>query len=157
MPIGAVVGRAKVMDAAGDDGIECGSYGGNAVSCASALATLDLFKSGSLVKRARKIGKTLETRLSAWKEKYAFIGDVRGMGTMQAMEFVKNRKSKEPDPEKVQRLLDYCCERGLIVPSAGTYDNVVRLLTPLVIEPDQLEEGLEIMESGLQALGKASS
>ncbi|UCF80158.1 MAG: aspartate aminotransferase family protein [Acidobacteriota bacterium] len=152
MPIGAVVGRAKVMDAAGEDGIECGSYGGNAVSSAAALATLDLFKSGSLVKNARKIGKTLEPRFAAWKEKYKFIGDVRGMGSMQAMEFVKDRRSKEPDPEKVNKLLDYCYERGLIVISAGTYNNVVRLLTPLVTEPDQLEEGLEIMESGLQAI-----
>jgi 4-aminobutyrate aminotransferase/(S)-3-amino-2-methylpropionate transaminase len=151
MPISAVTGRAEIMDAPGDGGIG-GTFGGNPVSCAAALAVFQMFEKGDVLARARKLGESLSRRLGEWKEKYPAIGEVRGLGPMQAMEFVKDRKSKTPHPDLAKALVKHCYERGLVIMTAGSYGNNVRLLMPLVIEADQLEEGLGVLESGLKAL-----
>ena len=150
MPISAVTGRAEIMDAPVEGGIG-GTFGGNPVACAAALAVFDAFERGDILKRSKALADTLTHRLQAWAEKYPAIGEARGLGPMRAIELVKDRKTKEPNPELAKRLVKYCYEKGVVIMTAGTYGNVVRLLVPLVIEPAQLEEGLGVLESGLQA------
>ena len=150
MPISAVVGRAEIMDAPMVGGIG-GTFGGNPVSCAAALAVVELFEQGDLLGKARALAAKLPGRLAAW-QRFGKVGDIRGLGAMQALELVKDRKTKEPDPETTRALIQYCYERGLILMSAGTYGNVIRLLMPLVMTDGQLDEGLAVLESGLEKL-----
>lgn len=160
MPISAVTGRAEIMDAPVEGGIG-GTYGGNPVACAAALAVFEMFENGDLLLRARRLGETLAERTRQWAEKFSRIGDARGIGPMQAIEFVKpsaglrpdDRTSKEPDADSAKALIRFCCERGVVVMTSGSYGNVVRFLMPLVIEPAQLEEGLAVVEAGLKELG----
>jgi 4-aminobutyrate aminotransferase/(S)-3-amino-2-methylpropionate transaminase len=154
MPIGAVTGRADIMDAPEGGGIG-GTYGGNPVACASALAVLAMIEADSraILARSRALGERLRGRLEAWKARYAAIGDVRGMGPMLGIEIVKDRATKEPDKEATQKVALHCYERGVVVLTAGTYGNVIRLAMPLVIEDSVLDEGLAVMESGFAALG----
>ncbi len=151
MPIAAVVGRAEIMDAPTDGGIG-GTYGGNPVACAAALAVMDLFEKGDLLSRAVNLGKSLEKRLSGWADKFQKIGDTRGLGPMRALEFVKDRSTKEPDKDAAGRLARYCVENGVILLTAGSFGNVVRLLIPVSISPAELQEGLDVMERGLVEL-----
>ena len=151
LPIAAVLGRAKIMDAPMEGGIG-GTYGGNPVACAAAIAVLDMFKDGSLLAHARGLGKIMERRLSGWKRRFKSIGDVRGMGPMRALELVRDRAAKEPHREAAAKLVRYCYEHGVIVLSAGTYGNVIRLLAPLSISAAELNEGLDVMEAGLESL-----
>ncbi|MCX5794263.1 MAG: 4-aminobutyrate--2-oxoglutarate transaminase [Elusimicrobia bacterium] len=148
MPISAVVGRAELMDAPGVGAIG-GTFGGNPVSCAAALAVLELFEKGDLPGRARALAEDLPKRLAAFR-RFPGVGDVRGLGALQALELVKDRRTKEPDQEAVAAVIRHSYERGLILMSAGTYGNVIRLLMPLVITDGQLEEGLAVLESGLE-------
>jgi len=152
MPISAVTGRAEIMDAPGEGGIG-GTFGGNPVSCAAALAVFEMFENGFL-KVAHELGQTLQSTLQTWKNKYSCIGDVRGLGPMMALEFVKNRERKEAYPEGAKALVKYCYERGLIIMTAGSFGNVVRFLMPLSIEPAELQEGLSILESGIREMNK---
>lgn len=158
MPIGAVTGRAEIMDAPGDGGIG-GTYGGNPVACAAALAVLDMLEENdrARIKRARALGEKLRQRLDGWKEKYSSIGDIRGMGPMLGIELVKDRTTKEPDKEAAQRLARHCYENGLVILTAGTYGNVIRLAMPLIIDDSILEEGLAVMEQGFNKMLGAQS
>ncbi len=149
MPISAVTGRADIMDAACEGGIG-GTFGGSPVSCAAALAVCDLFENGDLLKGARRLGFRIQETLLAWEKKYAAIGNVRGLGTMMGFELVKDRTTKEPWADGAKHLTKFCYERGLIIMTAGTYGNVVRLLMPLTISDDELNEGFEILEAGLE-------
>jgi 4-aminobutyrate aminotransferase/(S)-3-amino-2-methylpropionate transaminase len=153
LPISAVTGKAEIMDAPGDGAIG-GTYGGNPVACAAALAVFDAFEAdgGALLQRARALGEALLPRIEAWRDRYRGIGDVRGRGPMLGIEFVKDRVTKEPDKHAAAALARYCHEHGLVVLTAGTYGNVIRLLMPLVIDDDQLAEGLAVMEAGLEDL-----
>lgn len=151
MPISAVTGRAEMMDAVIDGGLG-GTYGGNPLSCAAALAVFSLFEKGDVLNQARQLGEVLRARLEAWQNQYPVIGDVRGLGPMLAIEFVKNRETKEPHADLVKQLIAYCYERGLIILSAGTYGNVIRFLMPLSIEHEILFEGLSLLESGIREL-----
>ena len=151
LPISAVTGRAEMMDAPLEGGIG-GTFGGNPVAVAAALAVLDVFEYGTLLDHANEIGETLEKTLSAWKEKYPVIGDVRGLGPMMAIELVKDPTTKEANPEGAKRLAKYSYEHGVVVLTAGTYSNCVRLLPPLVITSEQLTEALDILEAGLKEL-----
>jgi 4-aminobutyrate aminotransferase/(S)-3-amino-2-methylpropionate transaminase len=153
MPLAAVCGRAAIMDAPMEGGIG-GTYGGNPLACAAALAVIERFADGTLLKHAVALGRRIETRFQEWQEKYSLIGDVRGLGPMRALELVKDRSSKEPHREATAALIKYCYEKGLIVLSAGTFGNVLRLLPPLVIEAAELDEGLSVIEAGLQTLSK---
>lgn len=148
MPLGAVVGKAEIMDAPGVGGIG-GTFGGNPVACRAALAVLDLFERDNLVDRARQIGSRVSDRFKSMQQRYDLIGDVRGLGAMVAMELVKDRTSKEPAPEATAEIIHRCHDAGLIVIKAGLYDNVIRVLVPLAVTDKQLQEGLDILEREL--------
>ena len=151
LPISAIIARSEIMDAvpAGTIG---GTYCGNAVSCASALKAIEIMEKEDLAGRAMEIGKKVTARYEAMKEKYGVIGDVRGLGAMIGVEFVKDQVSKEPNPALVKALVQECAANGLIVESAGIYGNVIRFLAPLVITDEQLEAGLDIMENAIAKL-----
>ncbi|MFJ2650664.1 4-aminobutyrate--2-oxoglutarate transaminase [Streptomyces sp. NPDC087420] len=151
LPLAAVTGRAEIMDAAHASGLG-GTYGGNPVACAAALGAIETMKELDLVSKARRIEEIMKSRLSAMSEKYDVIGDVRGRGAMIAIELVKDRGTKEPDPETTGALAKACHAEGLLVLTCGTYGNVLRFLPPLVIGEDLLNEGLDIIESALAAL-----
>jgi 4-aminobutyrate aminotransferase/(S)-3-amino-2-methylpropionate transaminase len=151
MPLSAVTGRAEIMDAPMEGGIG-GTYCGNPVACAAALAVFETFEKTDLLARAKKLGEQIQSKLSEWKKNYPIVGDVRGLGPMQAIELVKDRATKEPDAETAKKLVRYCYERGLVIMTAGTNGNVVRLLMPLVIEPATLQEGLAVLQAGIQEL-----
>ena len=148
LPLSAVTGRAEIMDASQVGGLG-GTYVGNPVACAAALAVLDLFEKGDLLQRAAALGVKLEARFAAMAQRIPAIGDARGLGAMRALELVKDRKSKEPDKERTTATVKRACERGLLLLSAGTHGNVLRILVPLVVGDDELDEGLEVLEHAL--------
>lgn len=145
LPIGAVIGRAEIMDAA-RPGTIGGTYGGNPVSCAAALATIKLMEDLQLGKRAMVIGSRVIARFQALQEKYPdWIGDVRGLGAMVAIEFVQDRNPHAPAAELTAEILKRCAARHLLILGAGVYGNVLRFLAPIVITDQQLECGLAIL------------
>ncbi len=150
MPLSAVTGRAEIMDSVHVGGLG-GTYGGNPVACAAALATIDEMERMSLPARAKKIGEKLWGRALRWQKKHPLIGDVRGLGAMVALEFVKDRESKEPAKEFTVELVQRCVETGVILIYAGTHSNVLRYLVPLIITDEQLYEGLDVIEKQLFA------
>ncbi|MFG2003495.1 4-aminobutyrate--2-oxoglutarate transaminase [Spirillospora sp. NPDC048911] len=145
LPLGAVTGRADLMDKVHGGGLG-GTYGGNPLACEAALAVLEDIEAGGLVERAKWIGEVMLPRLRALAEKHDVIGDVRGRGAMIAIELVKGGGSKEPNPELTAEIVRRCHAAGLLVLTAGTYGNVVRFLPPLVIPEHLLVEGLGILE-----------
>jgi 4-aminobutyrate aminotransferase/(S)-3-amino-2-methylpropionate transaminase len=153
MPLSAVVGRKEIMDAVHPSGIG-GTYGGNPVACAAALAVMDVFEEEKLINKAEALGKRLKSQLDGFYNEYEIVGDVRGLGPMTAMELVKDRESKTPAPDEAKALVKYCYDRGLILLSCGAYGNVIRLLMPLVITEDQLDKGLEILNDGLAVIAQ---
>lgn len=148
MPLSAVVTRGEIMDEvpAGTIG---GTYCGNAVSCAAALKTIEIMEREHLADRAMEIGAKVTARYEAMKEKYEVIGDVRGLGAMIGLEFVKDKASKEPNAALVKTVVQECAQNGLLVESAGIYGNVIRFLCPLVVTDAQLEAGLDILEAAI--------
>jgi 4-aminobutyrate aminotransferase / (S)-3-amino-2-methylpropionate transaminase / 5-aminovalerate transaminase len=150
LPLSSITGRAEVMDAPGVGGLG-GTFGGNPVSLAAALAVLDEMEKGSLFSRAESIGARVRTRSARWKDRFETIGDVRGIGAMWAIELVKDRATRAPAKEETAALTRACYERGLVTITAGTFGNVVRTLMPLVIGDDELEEGLDVIEAALAA------
>lgn len=151
MPLGAVIGKAEVMDGA-QPGTIGGTYLGNPVCCAAGIATIDFLQSNNINARAEKVGNTIRTRLEALQKIVPAIGDVRGLGAMIAFELVKNGDSRQADYELCKALTDACLKRGLLLLSAGTHKNVIRILSPLVIEDKKLDEGLRIIEEELLKL-----
>ncbi len=148
MPIAAVTGRADVMDSVHVGGLG-GTYGGNPVACAAALATIAELERMNLAVRAQVIGEKLRGRALERQKKHPRIGDVRGLGAMVAIEFVKDRKTREPAREFTVNLVKRCVENGVILIYAGTHSNVLRYLVPLVITDEQLDEGLDVIEKQL--------
>jgi 4-aminobutyrate aminotransferase/(S)-3-amino-2-methylpropionate transaminase len=148
LPLAAVVGRAELMDAPGEGGLG-GTYVGNPLACAAAHAVLDLFESGELLRRSEEIGVRIEARVREWAERFALVGNVRRRGAMVGVELVRNRQTKEPAKQETDDLIRMACERGVLLIAAGTFGNVVRFLTPLVISNDELDEGLEVMTACL--------
>jgi len=149
-PLSGVVGRAAMMDAPTPGGLG-GTYGGNAVACAAALAVLDAFAEDKLLENAKKLGTGLRAGLDALQDKHDAIGNVRGLGFMQAIEFVADRASKRPDPDRAQRVVDAARERGLLVIKCGVQRNVVRFLAPIVLPEADLERALDILADALGA------
>ncbi|MCF8243612.1 MAG: aspartate aminotransferase family protein [Saprospiraceae bacterium] len=149
MPIAAVIGRAKVMDAAGPSTIG-GTYIGNPVCSAAALATIKFMEENDLNARGVEVGNIVRERFELMKSRYPSIGDVRGLGAMMAMEFVKNGDPLQPDGDLCIRIMEGCLKNGLIIINAGTYKNILRLLSPLVITNEQLHKGLDILETEIQ-------
>ena len=148
LPIGAVMGRAEIMDKAGPSTIG-GTYIGSPVSCAAALATLKYMEEIDINAKGRHVGEVIHTRFEGWKKKHAQIGDVRGLGAMLAIEFVKNGDPLRPDADTCTALMNACAKRDLILITAGTHKNVIRVLCPLVIDDATLNKGLDIMEEEL--------
>ena len=151
LPLSAVTGKSEVMDAPQVGGLG-GTFGGNPVACRAGLAVLDIIEEKNLISRAQEIGEKIFQRFKQMQEKYPVIGDVRGLGAMVAMELVKDRETKEPAEEETKLVIKKCYENGLILLKAGTYNNIVRTLVPLVITDDQLEEGLSILEKAIQEI-----
>lgn len=148
MPIGAVIGKKEVMDAAAPGTIG-GTFLGNPVCCAAAIATLNYMEEINLNDKAKHISKIVEKRFINLKRSCAGIGDVRGLGAMQAIEFVIDRDPMQPDSEVCSKLTKACLDRGLILLSAGTYKNIIRILSPLTISDELLNKGLDIIEEEL--------
>ncbi len=151
MPISGVVGKAELMDAP-PPGMLGGTYSGNPVACAAALAVLDLYEQEDLAARSQEIGNRIIERFSRLQEQYTCIGDVRGLGGMVAMELVKDRTSQEPDGKITNEILAEAQAHGLVVIKAGMYDNVIRVLVPLCVTDEQLEEGLNILEAAVHTV-----
>ncbi len=151
LPLAAVTGRAEIMDAP-EVGALGGTFGGNPLACEAALAVLETFEKEDLLARARHLGELFEERARAWQRQWPLIGDIRGLGAMQAIELVRSPDSREPADEETKQIVRYCYEHGLIVLSAGPYDNVIRLLAPLVITDEQFDEGLGVLEAALQSV-----
>jgi 4-aminobutyrate aminotransferase / (S)-3-amino-2-methylpropionate transaminase / 5-aminovalerate transaminase len=144
LPLAGVTGGAEVMDAVPAGGLG-GTFGGNPLSCAAALAVLDLVTEPGFLGGARELGATLRTRLDELASRHPEIGEVRGLGSMLAFEFA------ERTPDRAKAVVDAAFERGLVLLSCGLYGNVIRLLPPLNIAPDELDEGLAILEESLGA------
>ncbi|MEY9213515.1 4-aminobutyrate aminotransferase/(S)-3-amino-2-methylpropionate transaminase [Thermobifida halotolerans] len=151
LPLAAVTGRAEIMDAVHGGGLG-GTYGGNPTACAAALAALETIESEKLVERARAIGDALLPRLRALAERYDVIGDVRGRGAMVAVELVAGAGDRTPNPEALASVVRHCHDNGLVLLTAGTYGNVIRLLPPLVIGDDLLDEGMSLLEEAFARL-----
>ncbi len=147
LPLSAVVGKKDIMDAPGPGRIG-GTYGGNPLACASALATIDFMKENNLEKKSEKIGKYMMERLSKLKEKYDFVGDVRGLGSMAAIEFID--KDKKPNKSIVSKIIQKCLDEGLVIIAAGVFGNVIRFLPPLVVTDEQLKKAMDIFEKAFE-------
>lgn len=150
MPISAVTGRADIMDSAPEGGIG-GTFGGNPVSCAAALAVFEVIEKDDLLRKSRELGVTIQERLQSFLTS-KFVGQIRGLGPMQAIEFVKDKATKEPNSDAAKHLVKFCYEHGLVIMTAGSLGNVVRLLMPLTISGEDLKEGLDILEVGIREL-----
>ncbi len=149
LPLAAVTGRAELMDAVHRGGLG-GTYGGNPVACAAALATIDYMKSRDLPGAAARIGELIAERLGALQARFPAIGDVRGRGAMQAVEVVVPA-TLEPDPVSAGRIAAHCLRAGVIVLTCGTWGNVIRLLPPLIIGEELLSEGLDALSDAAEA------
>ncbi|HWO96370.1 MAG TPA: 4-aminobutyrate--2-oxoglutarate transaminase [Bacillus sp. (in: firmicutes)] len=151
VPISGVIGRKEIMDAA-DPGELGGTYSGSPLGCRAALAVLDIIETEGLNERAEQIGKRVREKMEQMANRFEQIGDIRGLGAMCAMEIVKDRDSKTPDKETVGKIVKAANERGLLLLSAGIFGNVLRILMPLTITNEQLEEGLTILEESIEAV-----
>lgn len=149
LPISGVIGREEIMDKAlpGELG---GTYCGSPLGCRAGLAVLEIMEKENLNERAKRIGQRVMDRFKDMYDRFDVIGDYRGLGAMCALEFVKDRKSKTPDKPLSDQILKEAHRRGLITLKAGVFDNVIRLLMPLVITDEQLEEGLIILEESIE-------
>jgi 4-aminobutyrate aminotransferase/(S)-3-amino-2-methylpropionate transaminase len=154
-PLSAVVGRTQIMDAPGPSAIG-GTYVGNPVACAAANAVLQVIEEDGLVERAEVVGKTIRSRWEGLADDVPEIGEVRGVGAMIGVEFVKDRETKEPNGEYLSALINGAAQRGVVTVSCGPYHNVLRHLVPLVISDTELDEGLDILSDvALECRGRA--
>jgi 4-aminobutyrate aminotransferase / (S)-3-amino-2-methylpropionate transaminase / 5-aminovalerate transaminase len=151
MPLSAVTGRAEIMDAPGIGGLG-GTYCGHPLSCAAALAAIETIEKEGLLARSTAVGKHFETRARSWQRKWPLVGDVRGLGGMCAMELVRNAQTREPAEKETKQIAEYCYKHGLILITAGTFNNVIRILVPLVVTDGQLDEGLNVIEAALASV-----
>jgi 4-aminobutyrate aminotransferase / (S)-3-amino-2-methylpropionate transaminase / 5-aminovalerate transaminase len=148
LPLSAVVGRTEVVDGPAPGGLG-GTYGGNPVACAAALAVLRIFEEENLVERARAIGGRLRAGLLALQSRCSHVGDVRGLGAMLAIELVEDRDRKTPATTLAARIIEAARARGLLLLTCGRHKNVVRLLAPLVATMDQIDAGLARLDSAV--------
>lgn len=153
MPLGATTGRAEIMDAAPLGGIG-GTFGGNPLACVAALAVFDILEQERLLERATQIGAHIRERAAVWHHDLPMLGDVRGRGAMLALELVTDRASRTPAPIQMQAILERMLQHGVIGLRAGLYGNCIRLLAPLVITDDQLDESLNVLEDALYTLAR---
>jgi len=151
LPLSGVIGAAEIMDAP-DDSAVGGTYVGNPVAQAAALAVLDVFESEGVVEHAAQIGETMRSRMLAWQERFPAIGDVRGLGAMLAIELVEDRETRRPAPQLATAVVQGALERGLLLLKAGIYSNCIRVLCPLTITDAELDEALGVWEEALAAV-----
>ncbi|MGH2556071.1 MAG: 4-aminobutyrate--2-oxoglutarate transaminase [Actinomycetota bacterium] len=156
LPLSGVTGRADVMESVHVGGLG-GTFGGNPLACAAALAVLDTIERDGLLARAERLGEIMKSRLVDMADRYDLIGDVRGRGAMVAMELVEDRGSKAPARTATARLIEDCYRQGVVILKAGTYDNVIRLLPPLTIGEDLLGEGLDVLEKALASVEEGTA
>jgi 4-aminobutyrate aminotransferase/(S)-3-amino-2-methylpropionate transaminase len=149
VPLSAIIAREEIMDAPAPGTIG-GTYCGNALACAAALKVIEIMERDHLADRSMEIGKKVMERYEAMKEKYECVGDVRGLGGMVGIEFVKDKASKTPDAALTSAVIQECVQHGLMVEGAGTYGNVIRFLAPLVMTDEQLACGLDIFENAVK-------
>ncbi|MDX6618559.1 MAG: 4-aminobutyrate aminotransferase / (S)-3-amino-2-methylpropionate transaminase / 5-aminovalerate [Gaiellales bacterium] len=149
LPLSGVLGRAEIMDAPGESAIG-GTYVGNPVACVAALAVLDEIDRLDLCTRAREIGEALTTRMRDLHERVPQLGDVRGLGSMVGLEFVRDGQTREPAPEIAARVAEHALQNGLVLLKAGLYGNVIRNPAPLVITDAQLAEALDVLEAAIE-------
>jgi len=154
LPLSAVTGKAELMDHPQVGGLG-GTYAGNPVSCSAAIAVIDVFNEEPILEQAEEIGRIFLDRFKKLQNEYPFIGEVRGLGAMVAMELVLDRKTKEPATELTRKLINTCRSKGLLMISAGTYSNTIRTLMPLNLTQDEIERGLSIIEESLEELGRS--
>src|SRR6266568_110363 len=153
MPIAAVTGRAEIMDAPGVGALGS-TFAGNPLSCVAALAVFETIEKEGLLPRSTAIGKQFEKRARSWQSKWDLVGDVRGLGGMCAMELVRDPQRREPADSETKAIAKYCYEHGLISITAGTFNNVIRILVPLVVTDEQLDEGLAVIEAALASVAE---
>jgi 4-aminobutyrate aminotransferase/(S)-3-amino-2-methylpropionate transaminase len=151
LPLSGVIGRADIMDAPGDSAIG-GTYVGNPVAQAAALAVLDVIEDESVSDRAAQLGETIRARMESWQERWPRIGDVRGLGAMLAIELVSDPATKEPDADTASAVVEAAAERGLLLLKSGIYSNCIRVLTPLVVSDAELDEALAVWEEALDSV-----
>lgn len=153
LPLAAVTGRAEIMDAPGVGALG-GTFGGNPLACAAAFAALEMIGKDGLLGRSTAIGNRFRDRALGWQKKFPVVGEVRGIGGMCAIELVKDGETREPASEETKRVAQYCYEHGLIMITAGTYGNVIRILAPLVVTDEEFDEGLGVLEAALAQVCK---
>jgi 4-aminobutyrate aminotransferase/(S)-3-amino-2-methylpropionate transaminase len=156
LPLSGVIGKAHVMDALSSSGIG-GTYVGNPVALAAALAVLDVIEEEGIVPRAARIGETIRARMLSWQERWEQVGDVRGLGAMLAIELVEDRVTREPAWELAEKAMEAARQRGLLLLKAGLYGNCLRVLVPLVISDAELEEALGVWEEALEDVFAAAA
>ena len=150
LPLAAVTGRADVMETPHVGGLG-GTYGGNPLACAAALAVLDAMEAERIPAHAQRTGDRVKARFRQWAEQFSCIGDVRGLGAMVGMELVTDRETRTPDKALTGRVLAAALERGLVLLSAGTFGNTIRVLAPLTADDAIIDEGLDVMGAALEA------
>ncbi|RUQ19869.1 MULTISPECIES: 4-aminobutyrate--2-oxoglutarate transaminase [Kocuria] len=151
MPLSAVTGRADLLDAVGPGGLG-GTYGGNPVACAAALASIETMEEWNLNERAASIEKSVRSALEPLVDELDIVGEVRGRGAMMAVELVSDSVSKKPHPSAAKDIAAYCLERGVVILTCGTYGNIIRLLPPLTIGDDLLDEALAVLVEGIRSV-----
>ncbi|MFV0528850.1 MAG: aspartate aminotransferase family protein [Lachnospiraceae bacterium] len=149
LPISAIIASEEIMDSV-KGGVIGGTYCGNPLACAAALKVIEVMERDDFAARSLAIGETVKARYEAWKQEFSVIGDIRGLGGMMGLEFVKDPVSKEPNAQIVDAVIQDAAQHGLILENAGTYNNVIRFLAPLVITDEQLDAGLAIFEEALR-------
>ena len=147
LPMAAVTGRADIMDAPGSGQLG-GTFSGNPAACEAALAVLDIIDRENLCARANVLGERFRKRAAKWQAQWELIGDVRGLGAMQALELVRSKTTRQPADEETKQVAQYCYEHGLVTITAGSYGNVIRLLMPLVVTDAQMDEAMDVLEAG---------
>jgi 4-aminobutyrate aminotransferase/(S)-3-amino-2-methylpropionate transaminase len=151
LPLSAVIGKAEIMDAPGDSAIG-GTYVGNPVAQAAALAVLDVFEDEGVCDHAVQLGETIRARMESWQGRWPRIGDVRGLGAMLAIELVTDPATREPDADAATAVVEAAAERGLLLLKSGIYSNCIRVLTPLVLTDAELDEALGVWEEALDSV-----
>ncbi|HEX6490756.1 MAG TPA: 4-aminobutyrate--2-oxoglutarate transaminase [Gaiellaceae bacterium] len=149
LPLSGVIGKAEIMDAPADSAIG-GTYVGNPVAQAAALAVLEIFEQEGVCDRALQLGETIRARMEGWQERWPQIGDVRGLGAMLALELVLDPSSKEPGTELATAVVEAAAARGLLLLKSGIYSNCIRVLAPLVLSDAELDEALAVWEDALE-------
>jgi 4-aminobutyrate aminotransferase/(S)-3-amino-2-methylpropionate transaminase len=155
LPLAAVTGRAEIMDHTGPGSLG-GTFGGNPLACEAALAVLEAMEREKLPDRAARLGERFAARARDWQKRWPIVGEVRGVGAMQAIELVRSKETREPAAEETKQIAGYCYEHGLIVLTTGSYSNVIRLLMPLVIMDAEFDEGLAVLEAAFESVATAS-